>query len=69
MQKAVDELPGGYTLKMIDEKLFWHCRKIAWCRDWVLQYEDYAAYRKYMRGEVDSGVFEEGVVSQLGCAE
>ena len=69
LQKAVDELPGGYTLKMIDEKLFWHCRKIAWCRDWVLQYEDYAAYRKYMRGEVDSGVFEEGVVSQLGCAE
>ncbi len=36
LQKAVDELPGGYTLKMIDEKLFWHCRKIAWCRDWVL---------------------------------
>ncbi|MEY8426522.1 GNAT family N-acetyltransferase [Lachnospiraceae bacterium 46-15] len=52
LQAAVDGLPDGYTLKMIDEELFWYCREIAWCRDWVLQYEDFAAYQKHGLGAV-----------------
>lgn len=48
----VDGLPDGYNLKMIDETLFFHCRKISWCRDWVSQYKNYAMYRKYGLGAV-----------------
>lgn len=52
LQKIVDELPEGYVLQMIDEKLFRHCREIDWCRDWVSQYEDYPQYREYGLGAV-----------------
>jgi len=50
LQKMVEELPDGCTLKMIDEELFWHCRKIKWCQDWTAQYCDYAVYQKYGLG-------------------
>lgn len=52
LQMAIEELPDGYSLKMIDEALFWQCRKTEWCRDWVLQYDDYPAYLKYGLGAV-----------------
>ncbi|MEY8336557.1 GNAT family N-acetyltransferase [Lachnospiraceae bacterium 62-35] len=52
LQAVVDGLPEGYTLTMIDETLFWHCRKIEWCKDWVFQYEDYDIYQKYGLGAV-----------------
>lgn len=52
LQKAVDALPEGYVLKMMDESLFWHCRDIAWCRDWVSQYKDYSLYQEYGLGAV-----------------
>lgn len=47
-----DKLPEGYTLKMIDEPLFWWLRETDWCRDWVAQYADYAAFQKYGLGVV-----------------
>lgn len=50
LQAIADRVPQGYTLKLIDEPLFWHCREIEWCRDWVRQYADYAAYQKHGLG-------------------
>lgn len=52
LQAAVDGLPEGYVLAMIDEALFGQCRNIGWCRDWVSNYADYGQYRKYGLGAV-----------------
>lgn len=52
LQAAVDTLPEGYTLKMMDQELFWRCRELQWCRDWVWQYPDYALYEKHGLGAV-----------------
>lgn len=52
LQAAVDTLPEGYTLKMMDQELFWRCRQLQWCRDWVWQYPDYALYEKHGLGVV-----------------
>ncbi|MCI8918435.1 MAG: GNAT family N-acetyltransferase [Eubacterium sp.] len=50
LQSAVSSLPDGYTLKMIDEELFWQCRKHDWCRDWTAQYADYKMFQTYGLG-------------------
>lgn len=52
LQKAVDALPDGYVMKMMDEELFWRCKEISWCRDWVSQYADYERYQKYGLGAI-----------------
>lgn len=52
LQSAADGLPEGYVLQRMDEKLFWRCREIPWCRDWVWQYENYNMYQKYGLGVV-----------------
>ncbi len=52
LQAIVDGLPGGYVLQMMDEVLFRRCGEIKWCRDWVAQYPDYAAYREHGLGAV-----------------
>ncbi|MCI8795466.1 MAG: GNAT family N-acetyltransferase [Dorea sp.] len=52
LREAVEGLPDGYTLKMIDEKLFWECRETEWCRDWTAQYDDYAMFKKYGLGVI-----------------
>lgn len=52
LQAAIDALPDGYILKMVDENLFWTCREIPWCMNWVSHYEDYEMYRKYGLGAV-----------------
>lgn len=52
LQKAVDALPVGYEMQMIDEELFYRCRKIAWCRDWVSQYLDYERYQERGLGAI-----------------
>jgi len=39
-------LPQGYSLKMIDEELFYLCREQEWSRDFVSQYADYEMYRR-----------------------
>lgn len=52
LQRAIDLLPNEYTLKMIDEELFWQCKETDWCRDFTAQYENYEMYRKYGLGTV-----------------
>ena len=52
LQKAAAMLPEGFTLQMMDEKLFWHCKEISWCRDWVSQYPDYKFYTEHGLGAV-----------------
>lgn len=52
LRAAADRLPEGYEMKRMDETLFWRCREISWCRDWVAQYADYDMYRRYGLGAV-----------------
>lgn len=52
LQAAVNTLPAEYVMKRMDQNLFDRCKEIAWCRDWVSQYEDYTAYQKYGLGVV-----------------
>ncbi|MCI8516069.1 MAG: GNAT family N-acetyltransferase [Hungatella sp.] len=52
LQAMTGRLPQGYVLTMIDQRLFWHCRETAWCRDWVSQYEDYQSFQRYGLGAV-----------------
>lgn len=52
LQQAVDTLPEGFTLQMMDEELFWRCKKIPWCRDWVSQYPDYKMYSEHGLGAI-----------------
>lgn len=58
LQGIVDGLPHGYQLQMMDEPLFWRCREIPWCRDWVAQYDSYAHYQRYGLGAV---ILKDGV--------
>ena len=50
LKNVVNGLPDGYTLKRMDEELFYRCKQIPWCRDWVSQYKDYAMYQRYGLG-------------------
>ena len=51
--KAFAESVGEkYTLRMIDRKLFDHCRKQEWSRDFVSLFADYDAYQRAGLGVV-----------------
>ena len=52
LKAAAEGVPQGYDLRLMDESLFWQCREIGWCRDWVAQYEDYGQYKRYGLGAV-----------------
>lgn len=52
LRKTTSLLPKGYELAMIGENLFWYCRNIPWCRDWVSQYDSYGQYLKHGLGVV-----------------
>lgn len=52
LQNIVHSLPQGYELKMMDEELFYRCKEIEWCRDWVAQYNDYELYQKHGLGAI-----------------
>lgn len=52
LQDMVSGLPKGYDLQMMDKDLFFRCREIEWCRDWVAQYDHYELYQKYGLGAV-----------------
>lgn len=52
LRAAVNALPAGYVMKEMDQDLFDRCKGIPWCRDWVSQYENYAAYQKNGLGVV-----------------
>lgn len=45
MQRAM-VLPPEYSLKKIDEELFYLCREQEWSRDFVSQYVNYERYRR-----------------------
>lgn len=52
------ELPPGYTLRWMDEPLYRWCRGQDWCRDWVAQYPDYAAWQA---GGLGAVILREGI--------
>lgn len=52
LHKVTETLPEGYTIKKIEEELFWQCKEIGWCRDWVSQYAEYEDYERYGLGVV-----------------
>ena len=51
-QRENSQEENVYRIKQIDEELFWHCRTMEWCRDWVALYPDYETYQKYGLGFV-----------------
>ena len=81
LQKIVEDLPPEYELTMMNETLFYECKKIDWCRDWVSQYEDYEMYQKYglgavilRNGEIVSGAssysgYQSGIEIQIDTKE
>lgn len=52
LSSLAEGLPEGFQLKCMGEDLFWRCREIPWCRDWVAQYADYAMYKRHGLGAV-----------------
>ena len=52
LETVVSGLPEGYTLKMVNEELFWQCRESNWCRDLVSQYDNYTMYHEIGLGAV-----------------
>lgn len=46
LQNAVASLPDGYSLEMIDKRLFKLCMESEWSRNFVSQYDDYDMYKK-----------------------
>lgn len=45
LRRAVSSLPSGYSLKRIDEELFYQCKACAWSKDLVSQYATYEMYK------------------------
>lgn len=58
LRAAAEALPEGYSMKLMDEALFYQCKKIGWCKDWVAQYDDYDTYCRYGLGAV---ILKDGV--------
>lgn len=52
LQSFVAALPNDYTLRAMDEELFYRCKEMEWCRDWVSQYPDYQTYQRYGIGAI-----------------
>lgn len=50
LQKIAEGLTEEYEMKLMDEALFERCKSLAWCGDFVSNYKDYEAYRKYGLG-------------------
>lgn len=52
LSRMAEALPSEYSIRKMDQELYEWCRGQEWCRDWVSQYPDYAAYEKYGLGVV-----------------
>ncbi len=50
LQQIVDRLSSDYTIQMIDESLYHHCKEIPWCKDWVANFPNYELYREHGLG-------------------
>lgn len=62
---ATRNLPEGYEIKAIDEKLYNECLKNSWSRDFVAQYASYNEYEKLGLGfaAIQNGELVAGVSS------
>lgn len=52
LYKPADSLAVGYSMQMIDERLFQECKDNGWSRDLVSQYADYEMYQQLGLGVV-----------------
>ena len=52
LQEVVKRLDQKYTLRMIDESLYYACKKEEWSKDLVSVYRDFAEYNKLGIGAV-----------------
>lgn len=52
LETIVDSLAPPYSIKMIDEDIFYYCKLNNWSRDLVSQYSDYEIYKKLGLGVV-----------------
>lgn len=52
LEKEIEKLPEGYTLKMIDEELFYKCQEQGWSRDLVSSFITYELYGQIGLGAV-----------------
>lgn len=50
LTRLSNEVPSGYTLVGIDASLFDACKHLEWCRDFVSNFPDYAAYQRWGAG-------------------
>lgn len=81
LEKAAASLPEEYTLRLIDEELYYRSLQEDWSRDWVANYENYALYERLglgvvaLRGdEIVSGVssyssYDGGIEIEIGTKE
>lgn len=81
LQRAVSELPAGYTLCPIDKRIYQMCRSESWCMDLVSQFKDYDEYKKLglgaavlRDGEIVSGAssytrYKEGIEIEIDTKE
>lgn len=52
LKELTQQLPEGYSRKLIDQELFQWSHQQDWCRDWVSQFESYDDYAKRGLGVV-----------------
>lgn len=52
LQKAAENLPAEYEMKLIDEELFEVCRATPWSKDLTVNYENYSQYKEFGLGVV-----------------
>ena len=52
LQKAENNLPNEYELRLLDEEDFLKTKQEAWCSDWTAQYPDWKNYQKLGLGVV-----------------
>lgn len=59
LRQAVSSLPPEYSLKLIDEEIFYLCQAEDWSRDLVSRFPEYFAYRQMGMG---AAVFHKGTL-------
>ena len=46
LQNLAENIPEGYEVRLIDDKLYQYCRTKEWSRDFVARYDTYERYEK-----------------------
>ena len=47
-----ENLPDGYTMRLMDEEWFYKCQQYGWSKDFVSQYKNYEIYQQYGLGVI-----------------